>query len=236
MFLNKLDRPGASFRSSLISLLSHRLHPRPMVLTLPVASFDKDDYTRAEPGIQGLVDLVKWEVWKWNAEGQATRQPLPRDIIEIPKVGIFASNHPILEHLLPARTALLDNLSMHCEELMDTLISLPSTPSAYLTVPTDQILLHLRAATLRNNILPVLCGSAFKHIGTELVMDYVGDLLPSPIDVLEKDIITRESKPVAVRAQSGPLVMLAWKVGWDKRKGWMTFVRVYSGKFLQIEM
>ncbi len=77
----------------------------------------------------------------------------------------------------------------------------------------------MRAATLRNDILPVLCGSAFKHVDTELLMDYVGALLPSPVDVIEK-----------VPSAKAPLRVLAWKVSWDKRKGWMTFVRVYSGK------
>ena len=229
MFLNKLDRAGASFRSSLLSLLSHRLHPKPVALALPVASFDSSDYARAEPGIHGLVDLVKWEIWKWDAEGTPSRQPLPRDIGDIRESDIFPSDHPILEHLLPARTALLDNLSMFSEELMDVLLNLPSTPSAYLQIPADQILPHLRAATLRNDILPVLCGSAFRHVGTELVMDYVGELLPNPVDTLKKDLVIRGEKPIA-KVQSGPLVMLAWKVTWDKRKGWMTFVRVYSGE------
>lgn len=218
MFLNKLDRPGASFRSSLLSLLAHRLHPKPMALTLPVASFDTGDYHRAEPGIQGLVDLVHWEVWKWNADGQYTKHALPADVDELQNTDVFPSDHPILPELVPARTALLDNLSMFSEGLMETLLNLPSTPSAYLTVTKDQILPELRAATLRNDILPVLCGSAFKHIGTELVMDYVGALLPSPLDVMDNTPKRNE-----------PLRMLAWKVAWDKRKGWMTFVRVYSG-------
>lgn len=230
MFLNKLDRPGASFRSSLLSLLSHRLHPKPMVLSLPVASFKTSDYTRAEPGIQGLVDLVKWEVWKWDKEGKSSRRPLPTDMEKMVAAGIFPSDHPILPHLVPARTALLDNLSMFSEELMETLLNLPSALSAYLTVPPDHILPHLRAATLRNDILPVLCGSAFKHVGTELVMDYVGELLPSPYDVLDKSIVKNDSKPLAKTLRGAPLVMLAWKVGWDKQKGWMTFVRVYSGE------
>ena len=219
MFLNKLDRAGASFHSSLLSLLAHRLHPNPMVLTLPVSSFDPADYQRAEPGIQGLVDLVRWEVWKWNKEGQYTRHSLPTDAQKLENTDLFPPGHPVVPHLLEARTSLLDNLSMFSENLMEILLSLPSTPSAYLTVTHDQILPELRAATLRDNVLPVLCGSAFKHVGTELVMDYVGELLPSPVDGIEK-----------IPKPNAPLRMLAWKVAWDKRKGWMTFVRIYSGR------
>lgn len=219
MFLNKLDRAGASFRASLLSLLAHRLHPKPMALALPVASFDPADYQRAEPGVQGLVDLVRWEVWKWNSEGEYTRHALPVDADELKQTDIFPADHPVVPHLLEARTNLLDNLSMFSESLMETLLALPSTPSAYLTVPADQIIPELRAATLRSDVLPVLCGSAFKHVGTELVMDYVGLLFPSPVDAIQ-----------TVPKPNAPLRMLAWKVAWDKRKGWMTFVRVYSGK------
>lgn len=219
MFLNKLDRPGASFQSSLISLLSHRLHPNPVALTLPISSFDPEDYSRAEPGIQGLVDLVNWEIWKWNVdETDPTRHPLPRDVDSLSQMDILPPNHPILPHLVPARTALLENLSMFSEELMEELLNLPTGPSSYLTLDAPAIMPHLRAASLRKDILPVLCGAAMKNIGTELVMNYVGELLASPLDV-KHDLQSADS----------PLRLLAWKVAWDKKKGWMTYVRVYSG-------
>ncbi|KAJ7764987.1 P-loop containing nucleoside triphosphate hydrolase protein [Mycena maculata] len=218
MFLNKLDRPGASFRTSLASLLSHRLHPHPMVLTLPVASFDPQDYARAEPGIEGLVDLVNWEVWKWDADGQSSRHPLPVDPSNMAGLDFIPAAHPIIPHLAPARIQLLDNLSMFSEELMEALLSLPTGPKPYLEFDNVVLMRHLRYATLNNDVLPVLCGAAMKHIGTDLVMDYVGALLASPLDV--------EHDP---KLDNGPLRLLAWKVTWDKRLGWMTFVRVYSG-------
>ncbi|KAI0327110.1 P-loop containing nucleoside triphosphate hydrolase protein [Cubamyces sp. BRFM 1775] len=220
LFLNKLDRPGASFRSSMLSVLANRLHPRPMAITLPIASFDPQDYARAEPGVQGLVDLVKWEVWKYDAEGKSSIHPLPRTKEELEQSDLFPPSHPLVPHLLPARVTMLDNLAQVSEELFDVLLNLPEDPSAYLSVQSSKILPHLRAATLRNDILPVMCGSAFKHIGTELLMNYVGELLPSPVDV--------DPNPKAM-APNAPLRALAWKVGWDKRKGWMTFVRVYAG-------
>ncbi|KZT74326.1 P-loop containing nucleoside triphosphate hydrolase protein [Daedalea quercina L-15889] len=219
IFLNKLDRVGASFSQSLTSLLANRLHPRPVPLALPIASFDSKDYAQAEPGIQGLVDLVKWELWRWNKDGESIKHVLPQNLDELEQAGILPPSHPVVSQLLPARTSLLENVSMFSDELMETLLGLPSDPSAYLTVPVSKIMPHLRAATLRSDILPVLCGSAFKHIGTELVMDYVGELFPSPVDVAAE-----------VPKASAPLRMLAWKVTWDKRKGWMTFVRVYSGE------
>ncbi|KAG6911202.1 hypothetical protein DXG01_003069 [Tephrocybe rancida] len=211
MFLNKLDRPGASFGASLASLLSNRLHPHPMALVLPIASFDPTHYAVAEPGIQGLVDLVKWQVWKWDAEGKPTCHPLPRNDEMFSSFSLFPPSHPILPHLIPARTQLLENLSMFSEDLMEELLCLPSTPTAYLHMQSSKIIRHLRKATLQNEILPVLGGSAMKDIGTDLVMDYVGELLASPIDV-----------PHDVQAANAPVRMLAWKVAWDKKRGKVT--------------
>ncbi|KAI0052999.1 translation elongation factor 2 [Auriscalpium vulgare] len=218
LFMNKLDRPGASYHSSLLSTLSHRIHPKPMVLTVPVASFDAEDYARAEPGIQGIVDLVKWELWKWAPDGTSSRRPLPTDADALSGTGLFQPNHPMVAHLPEARAQLVENLAMHSDELMEHILDLPSSPSAYLTVPPATLLPHLRAATLRSDILPVVCGSAIRHIGTEIVLDYAGELLASPVDVSH----TAQTSKSPVRA-------LAWKVAWDKKKGWMTFVRVYSG-------
>ncbi|KAH7914219.1 P-loop containing nucleoside triphosphate hydrolase protein [Hygrophoropsis aurantiaca] len=218
MFLNKLDRPGASFKSSLLSLLSHRLHPNPMILSLPIASFSPEDYSRAEPGIRGLIDLVKWELWKWDEENISSVHPLPRNTRELSCMDILPSNHPIIPHLVSARIALLENLSMFSEELMEVLLDLPTGSSSYLQLEASDIMPHLRKATVQNDVLPVLCGSAMKSIGTEMVMNYVGELFPSPMDVQRQ-----------VESATAPLRLLAWKVVWDKRKGWMTFVRVYSG-------
>ncbi|KAL5530204.1 MEF2 [Sanghuangporus sanghuang] len=225
-FLNKMDRVGASFRASMRSLLNYRIHPKPMAVTLPVASFDSQAYSSAEPGIEGIVDLVRWELWKWdmetlktNEEPSFTRSPLPTQVEKLDQSTLFPSGHPLVKELVPARTALLENLSMFSEELMNRLLELPADPSAYLSIEAKSILPALRSATLRNEVLPVLCGSAMKHIGTDLVLDYAGLLLASPLDV-PGTVVPQDASDVRV---------LAWKVSWDKRKGWMTFVRVYSG-------
>lgn len=219
LFVNKLDRPGASFRSSLLSLLAHKLHANPVAITLPLASMNPENYSRAEPGIEGLVDLIKWELWKWTEGGNCVCQPLPLVKNASEFAGIFPTGHPIIPHLVPARTALLENLAMFSEDLMDRLLGFPSDPYSYLQVHSTEIIPHLRKATIENQVLPVLCGSAIKSIGTELVMDYVGHLLASPLDVRFQ-----------VESPDAPVRLLAWKVAWDKRKGWMTFVRVYSGE------
>lgn len=220
MFFNKLDRPGASLHSSYLSVLANRLHPQPVMLTLPIVSFDSKDYSSAEPGIQGVVDLVNWEVWKSGVDG-CTRIALPNSAQELAESSPFSASHPLLSHLIPARTQLLECLGMHSEGLLDLLLALPNNPSGYLSVPPSVIMPYLRELTLQQQVLPIVCGSALKHIGTELLLNYVGALLASPLDVQ----FSKVGNPEQVQ-------LLAWKVSWDKRRGWMTFVRVYSGMSL----
>jgi elongation factor G len=218
LVLNKLDRPGASFHSSILSVLAHRIHPMPVALTIPIASFDPQDYSRGEPGIQGFVDLVKWELWRCSSDGSSSRHKLATSLEEIRESQLLPPTHPLIPHLIPARTTLLESLAMLSSKFMEHLLELPDHPSAYLSVTASTIFPFLRSATLKSEILPVLCGSAIKHIGTETIMDYAGELLASPLDV-----------PREAGTSQTPVQLLAWKVSWDRRRGWMTFVRVYSG-------
>lgn len=219
IFANKLDRTGASFGTSVSSILQNQLHPRPLVLTVPVASFEVQKYTEADPGIEGIVDLVKWELWRWNlTDGEHVVTPLPRTQGELDTSPLFLPDHPLLPHLVPARQQLLESLSMVSDPLMDTLLE--DNTGTYLDIKAEDIMPSLRTATMNRDVLPVLCGSAWKHIGTDLVLDYVGELLASPVDVAG-----------APQTKDSPLHAFVWKVGWDERKGWMSFVRIYSGLF-----
>ena len=213
-------------RDSLLSLLSHQLHPSPILVALPVASFNPETYSRGEPGIEGIVDLAKWEVWKWvSGSKDAIRHPLPTSQTELQNNGIFPPGHPLLSHLIEARTQFIDSIALLSPDLLSEVVEDDSNAGdAYLRIPSSLILSSLRELTLKKEILPIFCGSALKHIGTELLMDYVGELLASPADVdkLGQRAATISRKP-------GLVQLLAWKVGWDKRKGWMTFVRIYAG-------
>lgn len=220
IFINKLDRSGASLESSIKSILAHRLHPKPTVLTLPIASFDPLAYSRAEPGLEGIVDLVNWQIWKKTEGDDSVCIPLPATEAELKETSLFPSTHPLIPHLLPARAALIDNLSIHSEDLLSAFLDVEHEASPYLALKAPRILAALREATLKNDILPVVCGAALRHVGTEPFMTFIGELLASPIDV----------SPSGTAIATGEVQMIAWKVVWDKRKGWMTFVRVYSGK------
>ena len=235
VFLNKLDRAGASLKASMESILDHRIHPKPLLLTMPVASFDGSHYKSGEPGIEGVVDLVRWEVWRWYPSHESTfaaaerveKFPLPRDIDALHRSSIFSPNHPLVPELIAARTALIDEACSSSSSLMNELVDLPEVPSPYLTVSDDALIAALRAASLRQSVLPIVTGAALKHIGTELLMDFVGLLAPSPEDVRKALIPFSRQKLDLVKVED--LQILAWKVSWDKRKGWITFVRVYSG-------
>ena len=190
-----------------------------MALTLPISSFTPAHYAQAEPGLQGLVDLVNWKLWKWDGDAP-TSYALPDTPEGLQHLDFIHKEHPILLHLFSARTQLLENLSMFSDNLLDALLNRTSNLEAYLDIPNAMVKRSLRQATLNNAVIPVLCGSAAKHIGTELVLDYAGELLASPVDISHEP-----------QNHNAPLRMLAWKVMWDSKRGWMTFVRIYSGQF-----
>lgn len=169
-----------------------------------------------------IVDLVNWKVWEWKADGTAKSQELPTSIEDFDAHGLFSPSHPLVPELFKAREALIDNLSLLSSDFMDHFLSLPSMPSPYIAIPTHSIKNALRELTLTKEVLPVLCGAALRHIGTDLVLDYAGDILASPVDVKSR------TSTLPTMSEDTPQV-LAWKVGWDKLRGWMTFVRVYSG-------
>ncbi|EJU06227.1 translation elongation factor 2 [Dacryopinax primogenitus] len=240
VFLNKLDRVGASLRGSLLSLLEHRLHRTPLLVSLPLASASSQHYQLAEPGITGLVDLVSLEAWYWDTPDteagnahQITLDPalLSKGQVQAP---FEDPEHPLLQEILPARTKLIESLVDGSEPLMDELMRLSddSDPvSPYLRIPGSSIMPALRSAVLREEVLPVLAGSAWKHIGTQMLMNFVGELLASPVDVEQKEEKREREKggEALTKAAREEVKVMAWKVGWDKMKGWMTFVRVYSG-------
>jgi elongation factor G len=283
LFVNKLDRPGASLPHSILSTCN-RLHPLPLLLTLPITSFDAANGKGGEPGIVGLVDIIGGRVWRWEgprgaevrtetrvfdeftAEGEmfAFDSPSPSASTTAPAL---PADHPIRQEAINARTALIETLSTHHLPLLEEFFGIEpaSDIPAHLLVPPASIRAAIRALTKEGFALPVICGSAFKGMGTELVLDAIIDYLPGPGEVGPALVVggpdpeplvpagkggrkkappswkgkTKGSKTqiaaaevekaLPVLVEDKRCVALAFKVVWDDQRGWMTFVRVYSG-------
>jgi len=201
-FVNKLDRTGASFEYC-FSTISERLSPQALRIQLPIG---------AEDGFQGIIDLVANEgvVWKGDDLGASfERGPIPADLQSEAEM---------------YRAELMEKVAETDEELLEAFLE-----NGELTV--EQIKKGLRAATIAGDIVPVLCGSAFKNKGVQTLLDAVVDYLPSPLDVGAihgTDVKTGEPKERhADDAQ--PFAALAFKVMTDPYVGTLTFARVYSG-------
>ena len=200
-FVNKMDRIGANFKRC-VSMISERLGANPLPIQIPAG---------AEAEFEGVIDLIeeKMLVFDETSLGQN---------IELKKVPTKYK-----EEFTAARMVLLEKLADFDEEIMekfldDTIVSAP------------EIYRALRKATLALEVVPVLCGSAFKNKGVQPLLDSVIEFLPSPLDVKSVEgegpngeIVTRKSDPKA------KLAGLVFKLMSDSFVENLAFVRVYSG-------
>jgi elongation factor G len=202
-FVNKLDRTGASFEYC-FSTISQRLSPNAVRIQLPIG---------VEDTFQGIVDLVANQavVWKGDDLGASfERGPVPDDLQA--DVEVY-------------RAELMEKVAETDEELLEVFLE-----TGELSV--EQIKKGLRAATIAGDLVPVLCGSAFKNKGVQTLLDAVVDYLPSPLDI---DAIhgtdPKSGEPRQRQADDEqPFAALAFKVMTDPYVGTLTFARVYSGR------
>ncbi len=202
-FVNKMDRAGANFLR-VVGQIKTRLGANPVPLQLPVGAEDK---------FQGVVDLIKMKAIIWNEEDKGTTfryGDIPADI--------QAECEKYHEQLVEA-AAEAD------EELMEKYLGEGALTEA-------EILTGLRKRTLANEIVPVLCGSAFKNKGVQAMLDAVIYFLPAPGDVAAiKGVLDDAAETVAERPASddAPFAALAFKIATDPFVGTLTYFRVYSG-------
>ena len=201
-FVNKMDRTGADFLK-VYQQMRDRLHANPVPVQLPIG---------AEEGFKGVVDLIKQKAILWNDEDQGATfvyEDIPQDMVAL-------SAH-WREHLLEA-------VAESDEALMDQYLESGDLDEA-------AILKGLRARTIALEIVPMLCGSAFKNKGVQAMLDAVVEFLPSPLDVPAIPGHLPDDGPEAVRHSSDeePFAALAFKIMTDPFVGTLTFVRVYSG-------
>jgi elongation factor G len=198
-FINKMDRTGANFYR-VHEQMRDRLRANAIAIQLPIGS---------ENEFQGIVDLVKMSAYIYtNDQGTDIQET------EIPA--------ELQEQAAEYRTKLIEAVAETSDDLMTKYFE-----GEELT--EDEVRTALRKGTIAGTIVPVLCGSAFKNKGVQLMLDAVVDYLPAPIDVPPIQGTVPNGDTVERRADDEePLSALAFKIMADPY-GRLTFVRVYSG-------
>ena len=199
-FVNKMDRQGADF-FKVYEQMRSRLKANPVPIQVPIG---------AEERFEGIVDLVRMKAIYWDESTQGMKFELK----DIPA--------EILDTAQEWREKMVESAAEASEELMNKYLE-----EGDLSI--EDLKTGLRARTVATEIVPMLCGSAFKNKGVQAMLDAVIEYLPSPVDIPP---VTGESdgKPVSRRADDGePLSALAFKIMTDPYVGQLTFIRVYSG-------
>ena len=201
-YINKMDRDGANFYE-VFSQITERLGANAVAIQLPIG---------AEADLKGVIDLVKMKGIIYNDDDKlgSTYQ-----YIEIPD--------DMLEQAKKYRAILIEKVAETDDELMEKFFS-GEEPSE------EEIKSAIRKATLRNDMMPVICGSSYKNKGVQPMLDAVIEYLPSPIDVpnvMGTDPDTGEVVSRGVSADE-PFAALAFKI-MSNKFGRLTYFRVYSG-------
>jgi elongation factor G len=202
-FVNKMDRAGADFLR-VVEQIKKRLGANAVPLQLPIG---------AEEKYEGVVDLVKMKAIYWDDATQGMRF----DERDVPASMLAACKE--------WREKLIEAAAEGSEESMEKYLH-------GVELTNEEIKKGLRARTLKSEIVPVLCGSAFKNKGVQAMLDAVIEYLPSPIDKPPiKGHLDDAAETLAERHASDeePFAALAFKIATDPFVGTLTFFRVYSG-------
>ena len=200
-FINKLDRVGAEF-PVVVAEIKERLGANPIPVQLPIGE---------EGDFSGVVDLIEQKAWQWSGkeEGTANEVDIPAGMAE----AVEAARETLLEAAADLDDALAERF-LEGEEI---------TPK--------EIRAALRAGTLANRCVPVLCGAALRNKGIQPLLDAVVHYLPSPNEVAEVEafIPGTEERVRQHPKDANPLCALAFKVAMEQGRK-MVFFRVYSGR------
>lgn len=201
IFVNKMDRTGANFLR-VVKQARDRLNHTIVPIQLPIGS---------EENFRGVVDLLKMKAINWNEADQGmtfTYEEIPAEMLA--ECEEWRAN--MVEAAAEANEELMERY-LEGEELTE-----------------DEIRSALRQRTLSNEVVLVLCGSAFKNKGVQAMLDAVIEYLPSPTEVKAiKGINEDESEGVRHSDDNEPFAALAFKIATDPFVGTLTFFRCYSG-------
>ena len=200
-FINKMDRAGADFLK-VIDQMKKRLGANAVPIQLAIG---------AEDEFKGVIDLVKMKAIYWNGDDMGTtfsEEDIPEDLISLAEEW---------------REAMIESAAEANEELMDKYLEEGE-------LSQDDIKEGLRIRTLANEIVPCLCGSAFKNKGVQTMLDAVVDFLPAPNEVKAvTGMLDSEEEGSREADDEAPFAGIAFKIATDPFVGSLTFVRVYSG-------
>jgi elongation factor G len=200
-FVNKMDRTGADFQR-VVGQIKDRLGARPIPIQIPIGS---------EENFEGVVDLVKMRAVYWDTATMGTSYEA-RDIPDELKDAAQEAHEFMVEAAAEAS-----------EELMDKYLNESE-------LSEEEIILGLRTGTLANEIVPVLCGTAFKNKGVQALLDAIVQYMPSPTEVKAiRGILEDEEEGIRKADDDEPFAALAFKIATDPYVGSLTFFRVYSG-------
>ncbi len=200
-FVNKMDRAGADFLR-VVEQIKQRLGSNPVPVQLPIGS---------EDNFSGVVDLIRMKAIKWNDEDLGAtyfEEDVPENMTAICKVW---------------RDKMIESAAEASEEILDHYLENGD-------LDLNQIITGLRTRTLSGEIVPVICGAAFKNKGIQALLDAVIEFLPSPVDKPPITGILEDGSKSTRRADdSENFSALAFKIANDPYVGNLTFFRVYSG-------
>ena len=202
-FVNKMDRTGANFLY-VVNQIRERLGSHAVPIQLAIG---------AEDGFKGVVDLIEMKAIYWNESDMGTsfeRGEIPQDM---------------QAECQRWRDEMIEAAAESSEEIMDRYLETG-------TLSQEDIRKGLRMRTLSNEIVPTLCGTAFKNKGVQAMLDAIIEFMPSPTDVPAiQGILEDKGNTTSVRNSSDdePFASLAFKIATDPYVGTLTFFRVYSG-------
>lgn len=200
-FVNKMDRPGADY-FRVVQMMIDRLKANPVPVVIPIGS---------EEDFAGVVDLIRMQAIIWDDDSQ----------------GMTFRYDAIPDALIETAQRWREKMVAAASEASDGLME------KYLTggdLSATEIIDGLRQRTLRNEIQPMLCGSAFKNKGVQRMLDAVVEFMPSPLDIASVTGVDEQGNDAERRAADDEkFSALAFKLMTDSFVGQLTFVRVYSG-------
>ena len=200
-YINKMDAVGADF-FQVVGQIKNRLGAYPLVVSLPV--FENEVFC-------GIVDLIREKFYTFSDQ----------------------AGNEIMESAIPAkyqeeaqnwRFTMLENLAETDEELLDIYVGNEK-------LPEDLLLQVIRRNTIEGNMVPVICGSSYRNIGVQPLLDAIVDYLPSPLDVQATRALCQKSgeEMEIIPSPEGDFAALVFKIISDRHVGRLAFARVYAG-------